>query len=56
MHAHALCRQALEEPYAGEWLAKVKYAFPSAARGLSGKPEWAAFTSLFIDWVNGAVL
>ncbi len=27
LHAHALRRKVLEEPYAGEWLLKVKLAF-----------------------------
>lgn len=27
LHAHALRRQVIEEPYAGEWRAKVKFAF-----------------------------
>jgi cell wall-associated NlpC family hydrolase len=27
IHAHALRRKVIEEPYAGEWLAKVKFAF-----------------------------
>ena len=26
IHAHALRRQVIEEPYANEWLAKVKFA------------------------------
>ena len=27
LHAHALRRKVIEEPYAGEWPAKVKFAF-----------------------------
>lgn len=27
IHAHVLRRQVIEEPYAGEWLAKIKFAF-----------------------------
>ena len=27
LHAHALRRQVIEEPYAGEWPAKIKFAF-----------------------------
>jgi cell wall-associated NlpC family hydrolase len=27
IHAHALRRKVIEEPYAGEWLTKVKFAF-----------------------------
>ena len=27
LHAHALRRQVIEEPYAGEWPMKVKFAF-----------------------------
>ncbi|MFN4282368.1 MAG: C40 family peptidase [Alphaproteobacteria bacterium] len=27
IHAHALRRKVIEEPYAGEWLAKIKFAF-----------------------------
>ncbi len=33
LHAHALRRQVIEEPYAGEWLQKTKLAF--RFRGLS---------------------
>ena len=27
LHAHALRRKVIEEPYAGEWPAKIKFAF-----------------------------
>jgi cell wall-associated NlpC family hydrolase len=34
LHAHATRRQVIEEPYAGEWPLKVKFAF--RFRGLAG--------------------
>ena len=34
IHAHALRRQVIEEPYAGEWPAKIKFAFRFRGRGI----------------------
>ena len=33
LHAHATRRQVIEEPYAGEWPAKVKFAFRFRSSG-----------------------
>ncbi|MCV0351593.1 MAG: C40 family peptidase [Nitratireductor sp.] len=33
LHAHATRRQVIEEPYAGEWAAKIKFAFRFRSSG-----------------------